>query len=139
MNYLPQILKRYCEIQPEFKLERPLYVDRTLIGYIMMSFGNERLFLIGSTVKDASINEVFLPLEILKGAQFLKWKVIIGVGERMFVCNGQNLKWDPPFAIKGVMVAKVKIAEIEATEMRLPKVEDGIVPPITETISAGNR
>ncbi len=131
-GYLPQILKQYCEIQREFKLERPLYVDRTLIGYIMMSFENERLFLIGGTVKEAAKSEVFLPLEILKGAQLLKWKVIIGAGERMFVCNGQNLKWEAPFAIKGVIVAKVKIAEIEATEIGLQKIDEGTTAQTAE-------
>jgi hypothetical protein len=133
MSYLSDVLRKYTTIQKEFKLERPFYVEGQLIGYQLMNFENERMFLIGSSMKIS--NEVFLPVDILKAAQKTKWKCIIGASDRIFIVEGTNLKWDLPFEIKGILIAKVKISEVMGNEINM-SVEPSVP---SEPISQGEQ
>jgi hypothetical protein len=120
MAYLPDLLRKYTTLQHEFKLERPFYVEGQLVGYQLMNFENERMFLIGSTLKAGSLNEALLPVDLLKAAQKTKWKSVIGAGDRIFIVEGFNLRWDPPFEIKGILVAKVRMTEVKGIEINMP-------------------
>lgn len=132
--YLGSVLNQYCDYQSEYKMERPIYDGRTLLGYMLMNFGNRRMLLVGSVVKESSKMEVLLPLDMMKLGQNMKVNIVIGAGERLFITHADKLRWDPPFAIKGILVAKVNLSEIGAEQLGSPVAE----PLPSEHAGAGN-